>query len=120
MPSALERRLHRQIRRRHTNRGQFAGCRIDPSVPAQLTDAVRREGGWLTFIEGKQAITSTAEVIRAANARLRADPAYVRDLRAWNTAADDRVEGIGRDAAGAAPHPAELLTRRDFGGPVTT
>jgi hypothetical protein len=116
-PTPLERRLHRQIRRRHTNRGPFADCRIDPSVPAQLTDAARREGGWLTFIEGEPAITALAEAIHAADARLRADPAYMRELRGWSTGADDRVEGVGSGAAGAAPHPAELLKRRDFGGP---
>jgi len=113
----LERRLHRQIRRRHTNRSSFADTRVDPSVVAQLRRAAASEGGWLDFVDEEPALISLASLIRQADTQLRANPGHVAELRAWSEAADADVEGVGRPAAGAAPHPAELMTRRDFGGP---
>jgi nitroreductase len=112
----LERRLHRQIRRRHTNRSPFADTPLDAAVVTELRDAVAYEGGWLDFVGGP-ALTDLARLTRVADERLGADPAYLGELRTWGAAAEQGVEGIGRRAAGAAPHPAELMTRRDFGGP---
>lgn len=110
----LERRLHRQIRRRHTNRSPFAETRVDAGVLTQLAEAAAREGGWLDFVEDEATL---AALTRQADAQLRADPGYVAELHAWSEAADVEVEGVGRQAAGMAPHPAELMPRRDFGGP---
>ncbi|MER7008305.1 nitroreductase family protein [Dactylosporangium sp. NPDC000555] len=115
-PLPVERRLYRQIRRRHTNRGPFAEGPVDRGLEAQLVEAARQESGWLDFVVGELALEAVASLIRSADAELSADPAYVAELRAWTTEADHRVEGVDRDAAGAAPHPAELLARRDFGG----
>lgn len=115
-PTPMERRLHRQIPRRHTNRGPFADSPVDSGLPARLTEAARREGAWLDFVTGDAALASLAELVRSADAQLLADAVYVAELRAWSTQADHRVEGVGPYAAGAAPHPAELLARRDFGG----
>ncbi|GAA2367004.1 hypothetical protein GCM10010170_066120 [Dactylosporangium salmoneum] len=115
-PTPLERRLHRQIPRRHTNRGPFADSPVDTRAPLVLAEAARREGGQLDFVTGEPALAALTALIRTAEARQLADPAYAEELRAWTTDADHRVEGIGPCAAGAAPHPAEALTRRDFGG----
>jgi hypothetical protein len=115
-PTPMERRQHWQIRRRHTNRGPFADRALEAGVPELLAEAARREGGWLHFVEGRDALTSLAGWIHEADAQLRASPAYLAELQAWSTEADTSVEGVGPYAAGAAPHPAELLTRRDFGG----
>ncbi|MEU7872103.1 nitroreductase [Dactylosporangium sp. NPDC049140] len=112
----MERRLHWQIARRHTNRGPFADRPVDAVAPARLAEAARSEGGWLDFVLGDQALVVVAELIGCADARLRADRAYTAELHAWTTGANHSVEGIGPYAAGAAPHPAEILTRRDFGG----
>ncbi|MDG6108297.1 nitroreductase family protein [Dactylosporangium aurantiacum] len=117
-PTPLERRLHHQIPRRHTNRGPFADTPVDTAAPHQLAEAVRREGGRLTFVTDEAALHRVAGLVRAADAQLRADPARSAEQRAWSIAADHRVEGVGPAAAGAAPHPDELMTRRDFGGPV--
>ncbi|WP_327004472.1 nitroreductase [Dactylosporangium sp. NBC_01737] len=113
----LERRLHRQIRRRHTNRAPFAETHVDAGVVTQLEEAVAREGGWLDFAADEPTLTSLAALTRQADAQLRVNPRYVAELRAWSESADLAVEGVGRQAAGAAPHPAELMPRRDFGGP---
>jgi nitroreductase len=112
-----ERRLHRQIRRRHTNRSPFAETRVDAGVVAQLAEAAAREGGWLDFVEDESGRAAVAALTRQADAQLRAEPGYAAELRTWTAAADLDVEGVGRQAAGAAPHPAELMPRRDFGGP---
>ncbi|WP_433605945.1 Acg family FMN-binding oxidoreductase [Dactylosporangium sp. CA-139114] len=116
-PTPMERRLHWQISRRHTNRGPFADTPVGPGLPQQLADAARREGGWLDFVAGERALTTLAELIRIADAELRANSAYAAELRAWTICANHAVEGIGPDACGAAPHPAEIMTRRDYGGP---
>ncbi|MEV4509978.1 nitroreductase [Dactylosporangium sp. NPDC049525] len=113
----LERRLHRQIPRRHTNRAPFAETRVDPGVVAQLARAVADEGGWLDFVEDGPELDALAALTRQAYVHLRADAGYVAELRAWSETADVDVEGVGRQAAGTAPHPAELMPRRDFGGP---
>ncbi|MEV6931807.1 nitroreductase [Dactylosporangium sp. NPDC051485] len=115
-PTPLERRLHQQIPRRHTNRGPFADSPVDASAPRVLAEAARREGGQLDFVTGEAALATLAALIRTAEARQLADPAYAAELRARSTGADHSVEGIGPSAAGAAPHPGEVLTRRDFGG----
>lgn len=115
-PTPAERRLHRQIHRRHTNRGPFAEGPVDPGAAACLAEAAREEGGWLDVVTGEESVSAVASFVRTADRMLNADPAYVAELRAWSTAADHQVEGVDPDAAGAAPHPAELLARRDFGG----
>ena len=116
-PTPLERRLHRQIRRRHTNRSAFAETRIEPGIVTELKASVAHGGGWLDFAEDEQSLTTLAGLIRQADTQLRADAGYVAELRAWSETADLAVEGVGPRAAGTAPHPAELMTRRDFGGP---
>jgi nitroreductase len=113
----LERRLHRQIRRRHTSRSPFAETRVEPGVVSQLVEAVAGEGGWLDFVEDEPTLATLATLTRQADEQLNADPRYVAELRTWSETADLDVEGVGRRAAGAAPHPAELMPRRDFGGP---
>ncbi|MFI5916789.1 Acg family FMN-binding oxidoreductase [Dactylosporangium sp. NPDC051541] len=115
-PTPMQRRLHWQIRRRHTNRGPFADSAVSAGGPVNLVEAARREGAWLDFVTDDAAVVALAELIRSADERLRADPAYTAELRAWTSGANHDIEGIGPHAAGPAPHPAELLTRRDFGG----
>ncbi|HTJ36116.1 MAG TPA: nitroreductase family protein [Dactylosporangium sp.] len=113
----VELRLHRQIRRRHTNRFPFSDNPVEPGALAALADAAGQEGGWLQFVTSEADLNGVAELIRGADGRLSGDPAYVAELSAWSRGADHRVEGVHPEAAGAAPHPAELLHRRDFGGP---
>lgn len=116
-PTPVERELHRQIRRRHTNRSPFADAPVEPALLIQLSEAAASEGGWLHIVADETTIWEVAALTRRADALLTADPAYVAELRAWTQGTDDNVEGVGRLAAGAAPHEAELMVRRDFGGP---
>ena len=113
----VERDLHRQIRRRHTNRSPFADAPVEPALMNQLSEAATSEGGWLHVVDDEATIWEIAALTRRADAQLNADPAYVAELRDWTQRTDDNVEGVGRGAAGAAPHEAELMVRRDFGGP---
>lgn len=112
-----ERDLHRQIRRRHTNRSPFSEARVEPALMIQLKEAAAGEGGWLHVVDDETTVWEVAALTRRADAQLNADPAYVAELRSWASRTDDSVEGIGRSASGAAPHEAELMVRRDFGGP---
>ncbi|WP_238006869.1 nitroreductase family protein [Dactylosporangium sp. AC04546] len=114
-PTPAERRLHRQIRRRHTNRAAFADTPVGPAALTALTEAAHAEGGWLELVTGDR-LDAVAGLVRTADRELAADAAYLAELRVWTSAADHRVEGVDRQAAGAAPHPGELLARRDFGG----
>jgi nitroreductase len=113
----LERRLYRQIPRRRTNRAPFVQARVDPGLLVRLAEAVAGEGGWLHFAVDESELAVLASLTRQADAQLAADPGYLAELRAWSGSADLAVEGVGRSAAGAAPHPGELMARRDFGGP---
>ncbi|MDG6110120.1 nitroreductase [Dactylosporangium aurantiacum] len=113
----MERELHRQIPRRHTNRSPFADAPVGPALLIQLAEAAAAEGGWLHLVDDETAVWEIATLTRRADALLNADPAYVTELREWAPGTDDTVDGIGRRASGAAPHEAELMVRRDFGGP---
>ncbi|WP_433088119.1 Acg family FMN-binding oxidoreductase [Dactylosporangium sp. CA-052675] len=117
-PTPVERRMHHQIPNRHTNRGPFADTPVGTAAAHRLSEAARREGGRLDFLTDETALYVVAGLIRTADTQLRTDPAYAAELRTWSIAAQHEVEGVGRSAAGAAPHPGELLTRRDFGGPI--
>ncbi|GGM41183.1 Acg family FMN-binding oxidoreductase [Dactylosporangium sucinum] len=114
-PTPAEQRLHRQIGRRHTNRAAFADTPVEPAALAALTEAAHAEDGWLEVVTGDR-LDAVAGLVRAADRELTADAAYLAELRAWTSEADHRVEGVDRQAAGAAQHPGELLARRDFGG----
>ncbi|WP_344514592.1 Acg family FMN-binding oxidoreductase [Dactylosporangium maewongense] len=116
-PTPLERRLHWQIWRRHTNRSPFADTAVAAGVTTQLVRQVESDGGWLDLVEDGPDLHALAALTHEADTELRADPRYLAELRAWSTGADQDVEGVGPRAAGATPHPGELMTRRDFGGP---
>lgn len=115
-PTPAERRMQRAIGHRRTNRYPFADVPVEPGVPATLIDAARAESGWLDLAIGGTAIDAVAALDRAADTILRQDPAYVAELSAWTRDTDGLPEGVEPSAAGPAPHPAELMARRDFGG----
>ncbi|MEV0456714.1 Acg family FMN-binding oxidoreductase [Catellatospora methionotrophica] len=114
-PSADE--LFAAIGRRHSNRGPFLDTAIPRNVRARLIEAARAEGCWLDLIMGPVAQQLVAELVDTADQLLRETPGYRAELAAW---VRDRPspDGVPRDAAGPAPEPQDLLTRRDFGGPA--
>jgi nitroreductase len=113
----LERRLHAAIPRRHSNRQPFAETPVPTAVRAELTRAATAEGGWLDLLLGAAAVDATAALVRTADNLLNQDQDYLAELRAWARSDPGAPDGVPAAAGGPAPHPDELLARRDFGGP---
>jgi hypothetical protein len=111
----VERRLHAAIPHRHTNRYPFADLPVPAGARDELVRAARDERGWLHLVETPQEAEAVADLVREGDRALRADPAYVSELRAWTGAA-----GVPAGAGGPEPGQYELLARRDFGGAPST
>jgi hypothetical protein len=115
-PTPQEKGLHRAVGRRHSNRQPFLDTAVPATARTALVDAARAEGGWLDLIVDRAALESAAGLVGTADGILNDDPAYRAELRAWTRTGPQAVDGVVRDLGGPAPHPAELLVRRDFGG----
>lgn len=100
-PTPVERRLYAAIPRRHSNRYPFTDVAVPASVLAELERAARAENCWLDVAS----LDTVADLVAEADRTLRADPAYVAELRT-----------VEVPDGGPAPDQFELLTRRDFGG----
>jgi nitroreductase len=116
-PTPVERRLHTAIAGRHSNREPFADKPVPVAVRSELIQAAGAENGWLDLLLGSAAVDATAALIRTADALLNQNPAYQDELRAWARTDPTVSDGVPAAAGGSAPHPDELLARRDFGGP---
>jgi nitroreductase len=112
-----ERRLHAAIPRRHSNRYPLADVPVPPVARADLVRAADDEGCWLHVIESPADADAAADLVREADRILRADPAYVTELRTWTGFGATADQGVPGGAGGPEPDQHELLTRRDFGGP---
>jgi len=112
-----ERRLHAAIPHRHSNRYPLADEPVPPGARIDLVRAADEEGGWLHVVERAAEADATTDLVREADRILRADPAYVTELRAWTGVGVTADEGVPDGAGGPEPSQHELLTRRDFGGP---
>ncbi|GAA1411914.1 hypothetical protein GCM10009662_53160 [Catellatospora coxensis] len=112
-----EQQLYGAIAHRHSNRGPFIDTAVALNVRARLGDAARAENCWLDLIVGPVAQEMVAELDATADRLLLAAPGYRAELAAW-TREQPSTDGVARDAAGCAPEPQDLLTRRDFDGPA--
>jgi len=124
-PRPRERDLCAAIWRRHTSRAPFTGPPLSMPALAALGEAAALEGATL-FLLDEAAADHVIRQTAAAQQRLRQDPAYVADLRAWvggRRAADGIPEQAlwppaAADEAGQEPfldeppplllHPAQL------------
>lgn len=113
-----ERRLYAAIPRRHSNRYPLADTPVPPAARTDLVRAAGDEGGWLHVIDSPADADATTDLIRDADRTLRADPAYLTELRTWTGVDETAGEGVPAGAGGPEPNQHELLTRRDFGGPA--
>lgn len=105
--------LARAIPHRHTNRRPFSAVPVPPEVLADLAAAARVEGGDLVVADPpvRDAVLS---VVRAAEHRRRADPAYRAELDEWTREIPHRRDGVPPEAFG--PWDAlEVVPIRDFG-----
>ncbi len=111
----VERELARAIPRRHSNRHPFADTPVPAEIRTQLRTAAAAHGTWLELLVGRQPLSMVAEIVGAADRKLRQDPAYVAELARYSTAANGS-DGVPGYVAGLAPQPQDLLAMRDFGG----
>jgi nitroreductase len=112
--------LYEAILRRHSNRYPFLNKPVPLDVRAELIAAASAECGWLDLILGAAGVDMVAQLVRAADRILVADPAYVAEVAAWTRPDYSCVDGVARRAGGPAPEPHDLLATRAFGGPPRT
>jgi nitroreductase len=115
-PTPEESALYDAIPRRHSNRYPFLDTAVALTVRAELIAAARAEGGWLDLILGPIGLDMVAQLVRAADRVLVANPAYVAEVAAWTRPDVGAEDGVSRRAGGPAPEPYDLLAQRDFGG----
>jgi nitroreductase len=118
-PRPRERDLYAASWRRHTSRAPFTGPPLSMPALAALAEAAALEGATL-FLLDEAAADHVIRQTAAAQQRLREDPAYLADLRAWvggRRAADGIPEQAlwpAREPLLAEPpplllHPAQLI-----------
>lgn len=112
-----ERRLHAAIARRHSNRYPLSEVPVPAAARTALVRAAQDEGAWLHVVESPADVEKTADLVREADRILRADPAYLAELRTWTGVEPAAEDGVPGDAGGPEPDQYEPLARRDFGGP---
>lgn len=112
-PPATAVMLARAIPHRHTNRRPFAAVPVPPEVLADLATSARVEGADLVLADPwvRDAVLG---VVRVAELRRRADPAYRDELAEWTRDVPHRRDGVPPETFG--PWDAlEVVPIRDFG-----
>jgi nitroreductase len=111
----VERDLYAAIPRRRTNRYPFSDVSPDPDTVARLVPAARLEGAWLDVLKDPKRRATVAALVREAQARMNADPAYRAEVQSWVRDTDSSPDGVPRRAGGPSPAAYDLLAFRDFG-----
>lgn len=112
-PPATAAMLAQAIPHRHTNRRPFSAVPVPPEVLADLADAAEAEGADLVVADSwiRDAVLG---VVRAAEHRRHADPAYRQELAEWTREVPRRRDGVPPETFG--PWDAlEVVPIRDFG-----
>ncbi|MFF3872889.1 Acg family FMN-binding oxidoreductase [Streptomyces sp. NPDC001978] len=115
-PSPDERRMYGALRRRHTVRGSFLPDPLPRTLHHALREAARHEGATLHWIDRSAGRRELADLVRAAEAMHRGDPAHLAEQSAWTwRLAERRADGIPVDAD--VQHPdSTSLAGRDYAG----
>jgi hypothetical protein len=108
--------LAAKIDQRRSNRAPFADAPVSLAQQAALAAAAHAESADLVCVTDMRTITDIADLVRAADAALGSTPGYSGELTSWTRSESGPDDGVPLAAAGPAPAPHELLTRRDFGG----
>ncbi|HEX2416544.1 MAG TPA: nitroreductase family protein [Micromonosporaceae bacterium] len=111
----VERELYAAIPQRRTNRYPFNDVPPDAHTTARLTPAARQERAWLDVLKDPRRRATVAALVREAQDRMNADPAYRREVRSWVRDNNDTSDGIPRRAGGPSPATYDLLALRDYG-----
>jgi nitroreductase len=108
--------LYPAIWRRHSNRRPYLASDVPADARHRMQDAARRMGGRLEFVTEPQSVAAVADIIRAADQALAADPRYAAEVRRWSGREPGDSAGVARPAAGPEPEIHDVLAMRDFGG----
>jgi nitroreductase len=112
-PPATAVMLAHAIPHRHTNRRPFSAVPVPPEVLADLVASARMEGADLVVAD-PWVRDGVLAVVRAAENRRRADPAYRDELGEWTRGEPHRRDGVPPETFG--PWDAlEVVPIRDFG-----
>lgn len=114
--SPRQRALHAAIEHRHSNRRPFFDAPVPIDVRTRLLAAIDGTTAWLELTSEPEPVSRIAEIVRAADQRLRHNAAYIAEMNAWLARAHVDNTGIPPDAAGVAPAGQDLLALRDYGG----
>ena len=110
--STSARRLGAAIGRRRTNRHPFGAAAVPQPVLRELWAAAAAEGATLAVPEPNRR-DAVLEIIRTADRRRSADPAYRAELARWTGPAEERRDGVTFDTVGStATH--NTVPLRDF------
>jgi len=101
--SADDLRLASAIAARHTDRRPFDARPVPAELVHRLAAAVRSEGCWLSAVDDPDGAASVAVALAHADEALRADEAYLEELRRWTGREPGAPDGI---PGGAAIDPA--------------
>lgn len=107
--------LFAAIERRFSNREPFYPAPVPVHARVQIIDAAHAEGAWAEILNGPASVEVISEIVRTADAALRADSAYQGELRAWSRPDRDDRDGVPAPAGGPAPQADDLLPRRAYG-----
>ncbi|MFC7343584.1 Acg family FMN-binding oxidoreductase [Saccharopolyspora griseoalba] len=112
-PAPDERRLHRAISERRSNRRPFLPDPVPERDRHALAHAVHEEGCRLHVVEREQ-LSALEELVHRAHRAQTSDPKFRSELARWTGRAEGEAEGVPVSAAGPQPEPHDLWVLRDF------
>ncbi|MFJ9535859.1 Acg family FMN-binding oxidoreductase [Streptomyces sp. NPDC101225] len=113
-PSAGENLMYRALWQRHTHRGPFRTTPLPPPLVAELRAHARAEGAELYPVRAPYARRHLAELVRAAEAVQRGDPARRAELAHWTRPGrDGSPDGVPLASCDGRPDRTGLVGR-DF------
>jgi nitroreductase len=111
-PGRTARALMTAVPRRHTSRLPFSDITVPARVLAELSAAAATEGATLS-VPYEAERDSVLGLLRVANARQLADPAYRAEVGAWTLPVPQRRDGVPTQSFGVRAEP-DTVPLRDF------
>jgi hypothetical protein len=113
------RSLATAIARRATNRRPFYERPVPLTHRRVLTDAARKSGARLVFLDTPRELETFAGLLRRADHLQEENPAFQTELLDWTAREAGRADGVPRSAGGPRPIGGPLLALRRFPGAST-
>jgi hypothetical protein len=111
-PTSAERRMYGSMSTRRTSRQPYVDHPIAPEMIKRLEEVAAIEGAAYRVLDPDEA-DRAAELVRAADAHQRSDPAIRAEIARWTNRPIDAVDGVPAAALGPTPRDPSSLVR-DF------